>query len=193
MTGRRVRKPTLLPLWREARRVSSAASRLPGSTSLRFALHGWQRLDISRGRGAAMLEASWHDFCHSSLRVAGNVGNRTRRILSGTAAGYILSLGANARCGEATALLTGNLSRKEHVRFTSRRSGVLRSGRYSGSGWDTNRTARCGAYLSSRLLSCLRRCRAILRTSSTTYSGGRMRTSEHELSAGQFQTRRSSF
>ncbi|MBL3619065.1 MAG: hypothetical protein JMN26_15205, partial [gamma proteobacterium endosymbiont of Lamellibrachia anaximandri] len=25
-------------------RVSSAASRLPGTTSLRFALHGWQRL-----------------------------------------------------------------------------------------------------------------------------------------------------
>ncbi len=37
MTGHRVRTPTLLPLWREARRVSSAASRLPGSTSLRFA------------------------------------------------------------------------------------------------------------------------------------------------------------
>ncbi|MBL3619548.1 MAG: hypothetical protein JMN26_17760 [gamma proteobacterium endosymbiont of Lamellibrachia anaximandri] len=36
--------PTLLPLWRKARRVSSAASRLPGTTSLRFALHGWQRL-----------------------------------------------------------------------------------------------------------------------------------------------------
>ncbi|MBL3617608.1 MAG: ABC-F family ATPase, partial [gamma proteobacterium endosymbiont of Lamellibrachia anaximandri] len=33
-----------LPLWRKARRVSSAASRLPGTTSLRFALHGWQRL-----------------------------------------------------------------------------------------------------------------------------------------------------
>ncbi|MEJ1404780.1 MAG: hypothetical protein RPU73_13095, partial [Candidatus Sedimenticola sp. (ex Thyasira tokunagai)] len=28
-----------------ARRVSSAASRLPGITSLRFALHGWQRAD----------------------------------------------------------------------------------------------------------------------------------------------------
>ncbi|MBL3616857.1 MAG: hypothetical protein JMN26_03900, partial [gamma proteobacterium endosymbiont of Lamellibrachia anaximandri] len=33
-----------LPLWRKARRVSSAASRLPGTTSLRFALHGWQRM-----------------------------------------------------------------------------------------------------------------------------------------------------
>ncbi|MBL3618242.1 MAG: hypothetical protein JMN26_10970, partial [gamma proteobacterium endosymbiont of Lamellibrachia anaximandri] len=38
------RMPTLLPLWRKARRVSSAASRLPGTTSLRFALHGWQRV-----------------------------------------------------------------------------------------------------------------------------------------------------
>ncbi|WP_374210030.1 hypothetical protein [Thiolapillus sp.] len=31
------------PLALCARRVSSAASRLPGTTSLRFALHGWQR------------------------------------------------------------------------------------------------------------------------------------------------------
>ncbi|WP_419630188.1 hypothetical protein, partial [Thiolapillus sp.] len=31
------------PLALCARRVSSAASRLLGSTSLRFALHGWQR------------------------------------------------------------------------------------------------------------------------------------------------------
>ncbi|WP_419610361.1 hypothetical protein, partial [Thiolapillus sp.] len=31
------------PLALCARRVSSAASRLPGSTRLRFALHGWQR------------------------------------------------------------------------------------------------------------------------------------------------------
>ncbi|MBL3591774.1 MAG: hypothetical protein JMN24_18655 [gamma proteobacterium endosymbiont of Lamellibrachia anaximandri] len=38
--------PTLLPLWRKARRVSSAASRLPGTTSLRFALHGWQRQPV---------------------------------------------------------------------------------------------------------------------------------------------------
>ncbi|MEJ1376114.1 MAG: hypothetical protein RPV21_08315 [Candidatus Sedimenticola sp. (ex Thyasira tokunagai)] len=36
--------PTLLPLWRKARRGSSAASRLPGFTSLHFVLHGWQRL-----------------------------------------------------------------------------------------------------------------------------------------------------
>ena len=32
------------PLALCARRVNSAASRLLGSTSLRFALHGWQRL-----------------------------------------------------------------------------------------------------------------------------------------------------
>ncbi|WP_419600073.1 hypothetical protein, partial [Thiolapillus sp.] len=32
------------PLALCARRVSSAASRLLGATSLRFALHGWQRL-----------------------------------------------------------------------------------------------------------------------------------------------------
>ncbi|WP_419612187.1 IS66 family transposase, partial [Thiolapillus sp.] len=43
MTGRRVRRPTLFSLWRKARRENSAASRLLGSTSLRFALHGWQR------------------------------------------------------------------------------------------------------------------------------------------------------
>ncbi|WP_419649287.1 hypothetical protein, partial [Thiolapillus sp.] len=38
MTGRRVRRPTLFSLWRKARRENSAASRLLGSTSLRFAL-----------------------------------------------------------------------------------------------------------------------------------------------------------
>ncbi len=43
MTGCRVRRPTLFSLWRKARRENSAASRLLGSTSLRFALHGWQR------------------------------------------------------------------------------------------------------------------------------------------------------
>ncbi|WP_419611838.1 hypothetical protein, partial [Thiolapillus sp.] len=41
-----VRRPTLFSLWRKARRENSAASRLLGSTSLRFALHGWQRLKI---------------------------------------------------------------------------------------------------------------------------------------------------
>ncbi|WP_419584884.1 hypothetical protein [Thiolapillus sp.] len=34
------------PLALCARRVSSAASRLLGSTTLRFALHGWQRMNI---------------------------------------------------------------------------------------------------------------------------------------------------
>uniref|UniRef100_UPI003AF8554A hypothetical protein n=1 Tax=Thiolapillus sp. TaxID=2017437 RepID=UPI003AF8554A len=47
MTGRRVRRPTLFSLWRKARRENSAASRLLGSTSLRFALHGWQRMNYS--------------------------------------------------------------------------------------------------------------------------------------------------
>ncbi len=46
MTGRCVRRPTLFSLWRKARRENSAASRLLGSTSLRFALHGWQRMPV---------------------------------------------------------------------------------------------------------------------------------------------------
>ncbi|MBL3619447.1 MAG: hypothetical protein JMN26_17220 [gamma proteobacterium endosymbiont of Lamellibrachia anaximandri] len=53
--------PTLLPLWRKARRVSSAASRLPGTTSLRFALHGWQRrkaLQVGRPPRAVGLPAN---------------------------------------------------------------------------------------------------------------------------------------
>ncbi|WP_293649932.1 hypothetical protein [Thiolapillus sp.] len=33
----------MFSLWRKARRENSAASQLLGSTSLRFALHGWQR------------------------------------------------------------------------------------------------------------------------------------------------------
>ncbi|WP_419616574.1 hypothetical protein [Thiolapillus sp.] len=37
------------PLALCARRVSSAASRLLGSTSLRFALHGWQRSKATSG------------------------------------------------------------------------------------------------------------------------------------------------
>ncbi|WP_419601179.1 hypothetical protein [Thiolapillus sp.] len=36
----------MFSLWRKARRENSAASRLLGSTSLRFALHGWQRKKI---------------------------------------------------------------------------------------------------------------------------------------------------
>ena len=47
MTRRRVRRPTLFSLWRKARRENSAASRLLGSTSLRFALHGWQCRNLS--------------------------------------------------------------------------------------------------------------------------------------------------
>ncbi|WP_295321183.1 hypothetical protein [Thiolapillus sp.] len=37
----------MFSLWRKARRENSAASRLLGSTSLRFALHGWQRMNIA--------------------------------------------------------------------------------------------------------------------------------------------------
>jgi len=45
MAGRRDRMLALFPLWRaSARRVNSLASRLPGTTRLRFALHGAQRL-----------------------------------------------------------------------------------------------------------------------------------------------------
>ena len=38
----------MFSLWRKVRRENSAASRLLGSTSLRFALHGWQRMWIAR-------------------------------------------------------------------------------------------------------------------------------------------------
>ncbi|WP_419588618.1 hypothetical protein [Thiolapillus sp.] len=62
MTGRRVRMPTLFSLWRKARRENSAASRLLGSTSLRFALHGWQRSSSPRStasrRSASILARS---------------------------------------------------------------------------------------------------------------------------------------
>ncbi|WP_419637895.1 hypothetical protein [Thiolapillus sp.] len=40
----------MFSLWRKARRENSAASRLLGSTSLRFALHAWQRLLIATNR-----------------------------------------------------------------------------------------------------------------------------------------------
>ena len=43
MTGRRVRRPALFSLWRQGTPENSAASRLLGTTSLCFALHGWQR------------------------------------------------------------------------------------------------------------------------------------------------------
>ena len=48
MAGRRVRMRALLPLWRaSARRVISLASRLPGTTRLRFALYGGQRSSLN--------------------------------------------------------------------------------------------------------------------------------------------------
>ncbi|WP_295388296.1 hypothetical protein [Thiolapillus sp.] len=44
----------MFSLWRKARRENSAASRLLGSTSLRFALHGWQRMKVPTDlRGSA--------------------------------------------------------------------------------------------------------------------------------------------
>ncbi|WP_419601120.1 hypothetical protein [Thiolapillus sp.] len=43
----------MFSLWRKARRENSAASRLLGSTSLRFALHGWQRSIIAWAMVAA--------------------------------------------------------------------------------------------------------------------------------------------
>ncbi|WP_419624934.1 hypothetical protein, partial [Thiolapillus sp.] len=46
------------PLALCARRVSSAASRLLGSTSLRFALHGWQRL-IPADAGTSGISNAW--------------------------------------------------------------------------------------------------------------------------------------
>ncbi|WP_293649898.1 hypothetical protein [Thiolapillus sp.] len=46
----------MFSLWRKARRENSAASRLLGSTSLRFALHGWQRRYLPSRTGAAHQE-----------------------------------------------------------------------------------------------------------------------------------------
>nr|WP_294046109.1 hypothetical protein [Thiolapillus sp.] len=43
----------MFSLWRKARRENSAASRLLGTTSLRFALHGWQRMIIGFGESRA--------------------------------------------------------------------------------------------------------------------------------------------
>ena len=42
----------MFSLWRKARRENSAASRLLGSTSLRFALHGWQRVKLNKEAGS---------------------------------------------------------------------------------------------------------------------------------------------
>ncbi|WP_419648529.1 hypothetical protein [Thiolapillus sp.] len=45
----------MFSLWRKARRENSAASRLLGSTSLRFALHGWQRLNYYSLFGSSII------------------------------------------------------------------------------------------------------------------------------------------
>ncbi|WP_419593747.1 hypothetical protein [Thiolapillus sp.] len=63
MTGRRVRRPTLFSLWRKARRENSAASRLLGSTSLRFALHGWQRRSCPAVVGLSFRQGEWQHSC----------------------------------------------------------------------------------------------------------------------------------
>ncbi|WP_419638226.1 hypothetical protein [Thiolapillus sp.] len=44
----------MFSLWRKARRENSAASRLLGSTSLRFALHGWQWLKATAGKSMSL-------------------------------------------------------------------------------------------------------------------------------------------
>ncbi|MCP4089361.1 MAG: hypothetical protein GY746_06170 [Gammaproteobacteria bacterium] len=72
--------PTLLPLWRYARRVSSAASRLPGFTSLRFALHGWQRPKGSPKhskdiRTLAMISENRNHISVSNSRYRGDASN----------------------------------------------------------------------------------------------------------------------
>ncbi|WP_419640022.1 hypothetical protein [Thiolapillus sp.] len=64
----------MFSLWRKARRENSAASRLLGSTSLRFALHAWQRL-ISQLSVSGLLQQRRQrpgevDFCHDK---AGNL------------------------------------------------------------------------------------------------------------------------
>ncbi len=63
MTGRRVRRPTLFSLWRKARRENSAASRLLGTTSLRFALHGWQRRSCPAVVGMSFRQGEWQHSC----------------------------------------------------------------------------------------------------------------------------------
>uniref|UniRef100_UPI003AF7F95C hypothetical protein n=1 Tax=Thiolapillus sp. TaxID=2017437 RepID=UPI003AF7F95C len=67
----------MFSLWRKARRENSAASRLLGSTSLRFALHGWQRsiesmfnqLKLSRGLKEAWQQTrqTLHRWVHLTL------------------------------------------------------------------------------------------------------------------------------
>ncbi|WP_294059850.1 hypothetical protein, partial [Thiolapillus sp.] len=63
----------MFSLWRKARRENSAASRLLGSTSLRFALHGWQRLlatEVSTLRFALVIYLPAQAQCTRSPLVA---------------------------------------------------------------------------------------------------------------------------
>ncbi|WP_419608688.1 hypothetical protein [Thiolapillus sp.] len=53
----------MFSLWRKARRENSAASRLLGSTSLRFALHGWQRMMSSLYRHEKAIVDPWRQAC----------------------------------------------------------------------------------------------------------------------------------
>ncbi|WP_293653290.1 hypothetical protein, partial [Thiolapillus sp.] len=53
----------MFSLWRKARRENSAASRLLGTTSLRFALHSWQRVMTSP---SAMMAVFFGNFSADS-------------------------------------------------------------------------------------------------------------------------------
>ncbi|WP_419602218.1 hypothetical protein, partial [Thiolapillus sp.] len=57
----------MFSLWRKARRENSAASRLLGTTSLRFALHGWQRSSRSAIAGFHPHRTGRADFPHPAL------------------------------------------------------------------------------------------------------------------------------
>nr|WP_293652691.1 hypothetical protein [Thiolapillus sp.] len=69
----------MFSLWRKARRENSAASRLLGSTSLRFALHGWQRAPVAGQARVPLLQLV---YCEEKPRppgiAVGNVLNDTR-------------------------------------------------------------------------------------------------------------------
>ncbi|WP_419582953.1 hypothetical protein [Thiolapillus sp.] len=52
--------------WRKARRENSAASRLLGSTSLRFALHGWQRMEEPLDHSKNCMHFDQEDFSNRS-------------------------------------------------------------------------------------------------------------------------------
>ncbi|WP_293653583.1 hypothetical protein [Thiolapillus sp.] len=62
----------MFSLWRKARRENSAASRLLGSTSLRFALHSWQRLN-----GVVPTRISAGCRPSASMRLPGRKGTST--------------------------------------------------------------------------------------------------------------------